>query len=112
MKTVYFTTKREGYGRQGLYFTYENKEYYIQSVFPNIEEHFDSYATMDDCFEQEDGTFQNVNGKEVTPINSWQEFLNKHFKERIKEILQDAAWEIEEEAERQAFERKLEEFDY
>lgn len=84
---LHFKTKQKGYGRQGLYFVFNNEDYYIKDVFPNISEHFNDYELLDDCFGNEEEGFRDINGCEVTPINSWDEFLTETFKEEIGEIL-------------------------
>ena len=90
MKTLHFTTKQEGYGRQGLYFKFNDTEYYIRSVFPNIQEQFSDYELQEDCFfNSETETFTNESGKEVNPIDSWDDFLFSEFKSEIGEILFD-----------------------
>lgn len=88
MTTSNFTTKQEGYGRQGLYFRFDGQELYITSVFPNIPEQFEDYELHDDCnYDEETGIFTNNNGREVTPIDSWDEFLLAHYEDEIGDIL-------------------------
>ena len=85
-----FITKQEGYGRQGLYFIFDGKQYFIQSIFPNVPEYFNDYELLDDCFFNESTEmYTDCNGHEVTPINSWNEFLTEKFKEKIGSILCD-----------------------
>jgi len=88
MTTFNFTTKQEGYGRQGLYFYFNGEKYFIQSVFPNVPEYFKDYELNDDCFYNEESEiYTDQNGHEVTPIDSWDEFLTNHYKEEIGQIL-------------------------
>ena len=89
MATFNFTTKQEGYGRQGLYFSFDGKQFFIQSVFPNVPEYFNDFELLEDCFGDEDDGFTDCNGHEVTPIDSWDEFLTENFKEKIGEILDE-----------------------
>ena len=89
MATFNFITKQEGYGRQGLYFLFDGKQYFIQAVFPNVPEHFNDYELLGDCFGDEEDGFTDCNGHGVTPINSWDEFLTENFKEKIGNILDE-----------------------
>lgn len=88
MNAFTFTTKQKGYGRQGLYFRFDSKSYYLTDVFPNIPEHFNDYAHNDDCsYNEETEIYTNSNGREVTPIESWDEFLTERYKEDIGQVL-------------------------
>jgi hypothetical protein len=88
MTAFNFTTKQEGYGRQGLYFSFNGEKYFIQSVFPNVPEYFEDYELSEDCFyDEETETYRDSNGHEVTPIDSWDEFLTNNYKEEIGQIL-------------------------
>jgi hypothetical protein len=88
MKTLNFTTKQKGYGRQGLYFDFDGETYHICDVFPNVEEHFEDYELSEDCFfNEETETYTDLNGHNVTPIDSWDEFLTENYKEEIGKIL-------------------------
>ncbi len=90
MNTTHFTTKREGYGHQGLYFKFNGGEYYICSVYPNVEEQFNDFELSEDCFyNDETEVYTNSNGREVTPIDSWDEFLLDYYKLSIGEVLYD-----------------------
>lgn len=88
MKTQNFETKQEGYGRQGLYYIDDNKDkHYICSVFPNIPEHFNHVCLLDDCFyNEEEDIYTDEQGREVTPIDDWNDFLLEHYKEEIEEL--------------------------
>lgn len=88
MRTFNFKTTQKGYGRQGLSFEFDGEYYHIADVFPNVPEHFNEYELLDNCFYNEDtDTYSNSNGREVTPINSWDEFLTNHYKEEIGSVL-------------------------
>ena len=87
MTTFHFTTKQEGYGRQGLYFSFDGEKHFIQSVFPNVEEHFD-ITHEDDCFyDEETKIYKDCNGHETTPYSNLDDFLFENFKEEIGRIL-------------------------
>ena len=96
MEAFNFKTEREGYGREGLYFRFDGSWYYLTSVFPNVEEEFNDYATDEDCFyDEEEDVYRNSNGHEVTPIDDWDEFLTEYYKEEIGEVLYDSLWHEE-----------------
>lgn len=96
MKTTHFSTKQEGYGRQGLYFWLEDKKFYLQSVFPNIPEHFGALYE-DFCFyDEENNVYKDSNGHIVIPVEDWDIFLFEKTKERIGEVLYDFRLELEE----------------
>ena len=87
MKTFDFTTKQEGYGRQGLYFSFDGEKHFIQSVFPNVEEYF-GITHENDCFyNDESETFTDCDGHETLPYSDLDEWLTEHFKEEIGQIL-------------------------
>lgn len=96
MATFNFTTKQEGYGRQGLYFSFDGKQYFIQSVFPNVKEHFE-IECEENCFYDEDTeTYKDYNGDEIAEdhmyysLDSW---LTENLKEKIgKSIYDHANW--------------------
>lgn len=88
MKTTNFTTQQKGYGRQGLYFNFTGELYHICDVFPNVSEQFNDYELIEDCFfNEETETYKDLNGREVTPIDSWDEFLLERYKEEIGKVL-------------------------
>jgi hypothetical protein len=87
MATFNFTTKQEGYGRQGLYFIFDNTLHYIQSVFPDVEEHL-GITHENDCFyDEETETYTDCDGNETTPYSDLDLFLTEMFKEEIGRIL-------------------------
>ena len=87
MTTFNFTTKREGYGRQGLYFSFDGTSYFIQSVFPNVEEHF-GLTHENDCFHDEErNVYLDSCGNETTPYSDLDAFLTERFKEDVGRIL-------------------------
>ena len=87
MKAFEFTTEQEGYGRKGLYFSFQGEKYYIQSVFPNVEEHFGITYENDCFFCEETGIYTDCNGNETTPYSDLDYFLSEKFKEEIGQIL-------------------------
>lgn len=89
MASFRFVTKQEGYGRQGLYVCIDGNDYYLCSVFPNIPESFSEYELIEDCFGNEHDGFVDSDGKRVTPISSWDEFLTDRFKGEIGLIIYD-----------------------
>ncbi len=87
MTAFNFTTKQEGYGRQGLYFSFDGKNHFIQSVFPNVEEYF-GVTYENDCFyNEETETYTDCDGNETTPYSDLDYFLTEKFKEEIGQIL-------------------------
>lgn len=91
MKTTNFTTKQKGYGRQGLYFNFDGELYHLCDVFPNVPEQFNDYALNEDCFfNEETETYTDLNDREVTPIDNWDDFLFERFKEEIGKVLFDS----------------------
>ena len=87
MTTFNFTTKQEGYGRQGLYFSFNGEKHFIQSVFPNVEEYF-GITYENDCFyNEETETYTDCNGNETIPYSDLDSFLTENFKEEIGRIL-------------------------
>jgi len=87
MTTLNFKTKQEGYGRQGLYFTFDGEDYFIQSVFPNIKEGF-GITHKDECFyDEEADVYRDCDGEETTPYSDLDTFLLENFKEDIGRIL-------------------------
>lgn len=89
MNTTHFFTKREGYGRQGLYFQTSEKSYFLHSVYPNVPEHYNA-DNADDCFyDEKTETYTDSNGMPVTPVNDWDKFLFEKNKELIGEVILD-----------------------
>ena len=87
MTTLNFKTKQEGYGRQGLYFTFEKEDYFILSVFPNLKEGL-GITHKDECFYVEDEeVYLDCDGQETTPYSDLDTFLLENFKEDIGRIL-------------------------
>lgn len=87
MGSLNFTTKQEGNGRQGLYFSFDGKKYFIQSVFPNVEEYF-GITHENDCFyNEENETYTDCDGNETTPYSDLDSYLTENFKEEIGRIL-------------------------
>lgn len=57
-------------------------------MFPNVAEHFSDFELLEDTFfDEETEIYKDLNGREVTPIDSWDEFLFDNFKEEIGQIL-------------------------
>ena len=89
MSTFNFTAKQEGYGRQGLYFQFDGKQYFIQSVFPNVEEHF-GITYENDCFyNEETKIYTDCDGNETTPYSDLDTYLTENFKAEIGKILDE-----------------------
>ena len=88
MRTINFETKQEGYGRQGLYYIDPNKgKHYLCSVFPNIPEQFKNVCLSENCFyDEENDIYTDEQGREVTPIDDWNDFLLEHYEEEIQEL--------------------------
>ena len=88
MKTLNFSTNQKGYGRQGLYFYFQGAKYYLMDVYPNVPEHFNDFELINDCFfNEETKIYTDLNGREVTPIDGWDEFLIERYKEEIGRVL-------------------------
>lgn len=87
MKSFEFSTKQEGYGRQGLYFSFDNKKYFLQSVFPNVKEYF-GITHQNECFYiEETKGYIDCDGNETTPYSDLDSFLTERFKEEIGRTL-------------------------
>lgn len=90
MKTLNFTTKQKGYGRQGLYFEFDGETYHICDVYPNVEEHF-GIEHEDKCFyNEETDSYTDYNGEEIDTDHMYDdldEWLQNNFKAEIGEIL-------------------------
>ena len=80
-RLIYVSTKQEGYGRQGVYVTFNEyhfgqvEELYLGSVFPNVREHFD---TSDD----DDRTITEI------VIENYQEKICEHL-ENVEDETED-----------------------
>lgn len=95
MKTKHFLTKQEGYGRQGLYFCFNDKNFYLQSVFPNVEEHYNALYYEYCFFDEENDVYTDGNGRPVTPVEDWDKFLFEQNKELIGEVLYENREDLE-----------------
>lgn len=92
MGSLNFSKKQAGYGRQELYFHFDNEKFFVQSVFPNVEEHF-GITHNENCFYDEDKKiYTDCNGHETTPYSNLDEFLTESLKERIGEILYESLY--------------------
>lgn len=87
MANLIFTTEQEGYGRQGLYFSFDGKKYFLKSVFPNVEEHFNINHENDCFYNEETEIYTDCNGNETTPYSDLDSFLTEEFIEEIGRIL-------------------------
>lgn len=91
-----FTTKQEGYGRKGLFvefgFRGDDGRFYIQSVYPNIEEHFGITHESDAFYNEEENIYTNGAGTEIdekdiyTDLDEWLFFRFADFEIEDEEI--------------------------
>ncbi|MDR1848134.1 MAG: hypothetical protein LBR17_08500 [Bacteroidales bacterium] len=96
MKYFNFQTKQKGYGRQGLYISFEGNLIYIMDVFPNINEYFGIKYKNDVYFYDEEDCYKDCDGVEIdekyiyTDIDEWlSEYLQEEVIAAIKEWNKD-----------------------